>query len=200
MSNKPNNSTIILNGVRLFWIKCDPAKPVAPLDEGKPDRWEAQLRIDLDDKVNVETVQGAKIPFKTITEVADGEKPYMRLSVHKPVVNREGKALKPVDVINGALQAIDPNTIGNGSVGNVRLHVYPYELRHKTTNKVTKSGITSMLMGIQVTTLKVYRSTRNDFKAADYTVVDPSTSGDGVPGIGDDAPDVGGGVDTDEKF
>lgn len=202
MSSKPTNSTAILNGVQIFWVKCDPDNPVEPMDEGKPRRWEAQIRIPLDDHTNVDIVKGAKLSFKTITEVGEGEKPYIRLSVHKPITNREGKALKPVDVMNGALQPIDPKTIGNGSIANVRLHVYPYELRHKTTNKITKAGVTAMLMGIQVTTLKVYRSTRQDFKAADFTIVDPGTAEQNFEGPSEDAmdPDNPEAGAVDEKF
>lgn len=201
MSSTRTKSTVILHNVALFWIKCDPAKPVEAMDEDKPPRWEAQIRVDIDDAENVAIIKGAGLNPKVISDDANSPKPYLRLQVYKPIKNREGKELKPVDVVNGALQPVDPNTIGNNSRGNVRLHVYPYEMKNRA-GKVTKSGISGMLMGIQLTLHKIYRSTRKDFTAADYTVVDPvdtQETDSSAPGVDeDDNPEAG--AETTSKF
>ena len=173
MSNGNNNSqTIILNGVRLFWVKCDPENPADAYEADKPKRWEAQLRIALDDKKNIDIIKGAGLNLKPATDETDGM--HGRLQVYKPIVNRAGESLQPVRVVTGRNEPLDPNIIGNGSIGNVRLHVYPFEVRN-SKGKVTRQGVSCMLMAIQVTMLKPYHGKKQDFEVADYVVADGET-------------------------
>ena len=132
-------TTVILPGVSLFWVKCDPDHPADAFEEGKPQRWEAQLRWAIDNRQVNDIVKGAGLKAKAVADDPKADGPYMKLQVYKPVVNSKKEPLKPVNVVSGALAPIDPNTIGNGSIGNVRLHVYDYEVRSKA-GKVTKSG------------------------------------------------------------
>ena len=191
-------STVILPNVYLFWVKCDPDHPADAFEEGKPQRWEAQLRWDLDNKQVNDIVKGAGLKAKAVVDDQKAEAPYMKLQVYKPIVNSKKEPLKPVVVVSGTLSPIDPNTVGNGSIGNVRLHVYDYEVRNK--GKVTKSGTTSMLMGIQVTSHRIYKRDNNDFAPASYSVTNPEA----IPTEGeidedDDGNDVTNGS-TDPRF
>jgi hypothetical protein len=81
-------------------------------------------------------------------------------------VKRNGEAQNPVTLVGGDLSAIDPNTLGNGSIGNVRLYQYDYDVNGK-------KGIASMLMAVQITTLKEYtpKPREDDFKMTEMEVI-----------------------------
>lgn len=167
----------VLNDCELFYVKCDPARPNKAFDADRPS-WEVQLRTTSPAKKDEWIAVGFKPKLIVHKEGADEGMPVLdeagnrqwRLNLNKKSITREGKASAPVEVVNGALQPIDPNTVGNGSIGNVR--VYQYERQDKT-------GLASVLMGIQVTRHIIYtpKVRDDDFKTADYETVAPAVEG-----------------------
>jgi hypothetical protein len=151
----------MIKGAEIHYIKCDPKRPDGTYNKKNPS-WQVQLRTSdtaqrdkwkeqgLNVKLLTQKAEGAeeddpKIPVLT----ADGKKIY-RVNLKKGSIKKDGSKAEPVKVINGALEDIDPNTIANGSIANVRVFQYDY----KTEDG--KEGIASMLMAIQVTKHIVY--------------------------------------------
>jgi hypothetical protein len=55
----------------------------------------------------------------------------------------------PVELVDGKLQPLDPNSIGNGSIANLILFQHEYEYKGK-------KGMTSMLTRVQIIKHVVY--------------------------------------------
>jgi hypothetical protein len=103
-------------------------------------------------------------------------------------------------VINGKMVPIDPNSIGNGSLANVR--IFQYEYTNETTNK---KGIASVLMGIQVTKHIVYvpKARDDDFGETNNEVIgaeedDTATGGTPTEHVSDDSGTPGAALSAEE--
>jgi len=162
--NNKNNMAIIKD-VELHWIKCDPENPVRY--QGKlsnPAKWSVQIRTsdkaekalwekEYGMKMTADEQDGAIFWRTSLTTFAyrrgdDGNEDTTRLN-------------KQVTTVLADLSAVDPKTIGNGSVGNVSFYV-----------KADKSS--RSLKGIQLTKLIKYDNTDDDeFEASDdFEVLD----------------------------
>lgn len=145
----------ILNNVSIFYLKADPTKPSSKVTPDNP-RWEMQARTT--DKAQKKEWEALGIKVKVV-DPDEGELYYKTTFTKNAFkkVKKDGvevlESTKPVEIVDGELNPIDPNTIGNGSVGNVRLFLsdYSFEKEGKTF-----SGVKATLMGIQITTHKVY--------------------------------------------
>jgi hypothetical protein len=76
--------------------------------------------------------------------------------------------------VNGNLVGIDPNTIGNGSICNIRIFDYPYRFKDEEKG-VMVEGIAIVLMAVQVIKHIVYHrkpGTKEDFEEATTEVID----------------------------
>jgi hypothetical protein len=147
----------ILKNCELWHAKLDPQRPNASFNKQNPS-WELQLRttsIEQRDEWKAEHLSPKLMTYKEghaqegeaiLTE--DGKRQW-RVNLRKKSLNREGKASEPVSVIDAKLNPIDPRTIGNGSIGNVRLFQYEY------VNEA-KKGIASVLMEVQLKKHIVY--------------------------------------------
>jgi len=150
----------IIPNVELFFAKLDPNKPNARFDTENP-TWEVQIRTR--DKKQAKSWKDMNINVKPDEDDAGM---FYKASLKKKSVKRNGEPQNPVTLVGGDLSEINPNTLGNGSIGNVRVYQYDYDVGGKT-------GIASMLMAVQVTTLKEYtpKPREDDFKMTEMEVI-----------------------------
>ena len=183
----------LLKNCEVHHVKCDPERPSGRFSKTNP-RWELQMRTSDPAQREEWAANGLKpklIVGKAGTEeegvavlTADGKKQW-RVNLSKKSKNRKGEAAPPVEVVNGAREPINPNTIGNGSICNVR--IYPYDF----TNADGEKAQAAVLMGIQVTKHKVFNRPVHDDEFGmedtetiiddDVPVVNPAPSAPAAP-------------------
>jgi len=153
------NNTVILSNVELFFAKLDPANPNSRFDKENP-TWEVQIRTK--DKAIAKEWKAKNLRV-TPDENDDGV--FYRANLKKKSKKRDGSDMAPVNVVAGDLSPIDPATVGNGSIANLSVFQYDY-------NMAGKEGIASMLMGVQITTLNEYKPRPNQggFAPTEFTV------------------------------
>ncbi len=163
----------ILKNVELFYPRLDPKKPNAKFNKDQP-TWEVQLRTR-DKKVKAEWT---KLNLKPKT-VEDDDGVFYSVSLRKKSKKKDGTPNQPVNVVDGALNQISPMSIGNGSVGNVRIFQYEYGDEGK---------IASMLMAIQITKLNEYvpKASDDEFEMTETTIVRVGDSEGGDDDLDDD--------------
>ena len=155
----------ILKNVELYFAKLDPKRPNATFNTENP-TWEVQIRTK--DKKQAAEWKALNISVKP-DEDSDGKIFYKatlkKKSKKKDKSSGELVANEPVQVVSGSLEKIDPSKIGNGSIANVRLFQYEYEM-------AGKKGIASMLMAVQITKLNEYipKPREDDFEMTDFEV------------------------------
>ena len=173
----------ILNNVEVFFVRCDPAHPNAQFNKKNP-RWEVQL-ITSDPAQKEEWAghglrpklmvgkEGAPNEGEPILN-AKGQKQW-KLTLTKNSLKEEDGVMvkaKPVEVVDGNCDEVDPNTIGNGSVCNVRVYLYQYDSTKRPGTKDTGH----ILMGIQVLKHIVYTpKPREGFGKAETTRIVPQS-------------------------
>jgi hypothetical protein len=149
----------IINNVEIHWVKCDPARPERYQGKG-PAKFSVQIRVkDKKTKESLEKDYGFKF---SPMEDKDGKLVYKTsISRYAFGSDKEGnedttKPNKPVNVILADGTALDPNTVGNGSIANVSFFT-----------KEDKSGRT--LKGIQVKKLVKFeaRTDEDEFELSD---------------------------------
>jgi hypothetical protein len=174
----------LIKDAELFFAKLDPKRPNAKFNEEQP-TWEVQIRTR--DKKKAE-VWKKELHLKVVTDTDADEKTFYKVNLKRKSKKKDGTPLTPVKVVNGALDDVDPNSIGNGSIGDVQIFQYDYEV-----NK--KKGIASMLKAIQLKKHIVYTPPKrdDDFEMTDTETVTP----DDV--IGGDNDDSGTDDDDDTK-
>lgn len=163
----------ILKNCELWFAKLDPKRPNRKFHPENP-TWELQLRTSNKDTKKEWEALGLNV--KAI--VPDEGAPYFRVNLSKKSLNKEGEPAKPVNVVDAKLKPIDPSTIGNGSIGNVRIYQYEY------TKKAGGQGIVSTVMAVQVTKHIVYTpKPTEDFDELDVDteMVNDSEPSDGLP-------------------
>lgn len=150
----------MLKNVELFFAKLNPSKPNARFDKENP-TWEVQIRTR--DKSQAKSWKDMSLNVKTDDD--DGGIFY-KATLKKKSKKRDGTPQKPVDLVGGDLSQLDPDKLGNGSVGNVRIYQYDYDV-------AGKKGVATMLMGIQVTKYKEYepKPREDDFEMMDMEVI-----------------------------
>jgi hypothetical protein len=142
----------IIKDCELWFCKLDPKRPNNKFNKENP-TWECQIRTT--DKAIKKIWEELQLPVKAI--VPDEGSPYFRVNLRKKSIKEDKESASPIKVINGKLEEIDPNSIGNGSVGNIR--IFQYEYPRKDGGK----GLASVIMGIQITKHIVYKAkARND--------------------------------------
>lgn len=131
---------MIIHDCELWFAKVDPKRPNSKFNKENP-TWELQIRTT--DKDQKKDWEERGLVVKPV--LPDEGEPYFRVNLRKKSIKKDGDKASPIRVVDSKLNPIDPNTIGNGSIGHVRVYQYEY------TNKAGKPGIVSVLMGIQVT-------------------------------------------------
>jgi hypothetical protein len=149
-----------LNNVEFWYVKCDPSRPNPHYNKENP-TWEVQIRTH--DRAQAKEWEAQNLSLKAV--IPDPEKdspevcakgPYWKTVLRKKSRKKDGTPNGPVGVVNANLDPVDPNTIGNGSVGNCRIFQYPYP-------KGEGEGTATVLMEVQVVRHKLYTPTRETF-------------------------------------
>ena len=167
-------SSIFVSNVPVYFVKCHPKRPSLAMDPTKP-QWELQLRTT-DPAVHAEW-EALKLPSKF--HIPKGKGPadgFYRCNLSKRAFKKDGSPTLPVEVVTGDLRPLDPDTIGNGSIANLRLLAREY-----THNNAQKTAW--YLMAIQVTVLRPYEGGNKGFDSAGFQVEQEDT--------GEDTPDEG---------
>lgn len=179
----------IFNNVEIWHIKCDPKRPNSKYNKKNP-TWEVQMRTK-DRAQKDEWVKGNLRPHP-VREDEEGPVLYWRVNLRRKTVKSNGELADPPEVVNGLREPVDPNTVGNGSIANVRVFQYPY-----TNEDENEEGVANVLMGIQLVRHILYKpkkGQREDFGEVETEVVAPpeaSNDDDGDDDIGPDDGDEG---------
>ena len=161
----------IIRNVEIFWVKCDPKNPSRYEGKG-PAKWTVQFRVkDKDTKKQLEDLYGFK--FSPIEDDVSGKLVYKTtISRYAFRADPSGKENvndpnKPVSVVLGDLSPVDPNTVGNGSIGHISFSF-----------KDDKSSRT--LKGIQLIKMKVFEGgSDEEFEATDdFEIIGGTTEED----------------------
>jgi hypothetical protein len=167
----------LLTDCELWFLRCDPARPNNKFDKENP-TWEVQIRTT--DKTQKKEWEALSLPMKAM--VPDEGPPYFRVNLKKSSIKKDGTPAAPVKIVDGDLNEIDPNTIGNGSVGNIRIFQYDYPKKEGGG-----TGIATILMAIQITKhIEFERRPREDEFGKTTTTRVP------LPDADPDAPEHGG--------
>lgn len=152
----------LLTDCEIWFLRANPLKPNSKFDKENP-TWECQIRTS--SKTQKKTWAELNLNCKAV--VPDDGDPYFRVNLKKSSIKKDGTAAEPVKVVNGALEPLDPDTIGNGSIGNIRIFQYEYPKKEGGT------GVATILMGIQITThIEFERKAREDeFAPTDTTTI-----------------------------
>ena len=177
----------IIKNAEMYYARLDPKYPNASFDKTNP-TWEVQLRTtNLEQKREWEQL-GFKPKLLVgkdgtpeegeplLTE--DGKKQWRinlkRKSLKRDKDTKEMVPADPVKVVNGHLDDIEPTSIGNGSVGNIRIYQYEY------TKADGAQAVASVLMQIQVVKHIVYKAParEDDFEMTETETIIPEVSED----------------------
>lgn len=151
----------IIKNVELWYPRLDPKRPNNRFNKERP-TWEVQIRTK-DKKVKAEWT---KLNLRPKT-VEDDSGVFYSVTLRKKSKKADGSDNEPVRVVNGSLESINPVSIGNGSVGNIRIFQYEYG---------EEKNIANMLMSIQVTKLKEYvpKPSDDEFEMTETEIISVS--------------------------
>ena len=158
----------VIKAVEIWYPKLDPERPNARYNKKNP-TWELQLRTI--DKV-VKKMWEDELNLNVKAIIPDEGASYFRVNLKKRTIKADGTNAAPVDVVNGAKEQVDPKSIGNGSIANVRIYQYEYPKEDGT------KGIASILMGVQLIKHIVYvpKPFDDDFEEEETEVITPAAS------------------------
>ena len=154
----------IIKEAQLYFSKLDPKNPNGKFDPNNP-TWEVQIRTN--DKKKAKEWEDLKL--KVNKDEDKQGKLYYKVNLKKKSKKRDGSDQEPVTVVGGDLTPIDPKTIGNGSIANIRIYQYEYDI-------AGRKGLASMLMAVQITELHKYepKPRDDDFEMSEMKVVEIS--------------------------
>jgi len=172
---------MIIENVEIHYIKLDPTRPNGRFDPENP-TWEIQIRTR--DPQVAQQWRELNLSVKDIIPTVANVAPYHRVNLKKKSKKRsktnnnpDGSFImepsQPVTVVNGHLQSIDPNTIGNGSMANVRVFMREYR-----KDGESHASFTPVLMSLQLVKHLMYTpkfDPADEFAMAETEVV-PDTS------------------------
>jgi hypothetical protein len=176
---------MILKNCELWWCKLHPDYPN---DKFSPDNptWECQIRTT--DPEQAEEWREAGLSVKR--EAPDDGEKYYRANLKKKSKmggKFEGQPATPVKVVDGKLKDIKPDTVGNGSIANIRLEPYDWSFNGR-------SGTSLRLEAVQVIHHKVYLpEERDDDEAFEITETTVDESG-----VNEETASKGVTINTDE--
>jgi len=158
----------ILHDCEIWFAKLDPAHPNNRYNKENP-TWEVQLRT----KSKEQKAEWEALGIKVVAHREDDDGPvlYYRANLRKKSKKADGEDGSIVGVIDGECDPVDPNTIGNGSIANIRIYQYNY-----SDAESGKSGKATVLMGVQLTKHIVYtpKPREDEFKKAKTERVVPA--------------------------
>jgi hypothetical protein len=152
----------IIPNASLWFAKLDPKRPNARFNKENP-TWELQIRTE--DKDVRKAWEALGLNVKPV--VPDEGPPFWRVNLRKKKFKSNGEEAGAPDVIDGKRQKVDPNTIGNDSIGNVRIFQYTFPKGDGT------QGVATVLMGVQLTKHIMYKAAPrdDDFEETDTEVI-----------------------------
>jgi hypothetical protein len=137
----------IIKEVEIWWSKLSPNHPNTKVaGQTVNPRWELQMRTSNKDTKKELESYGFKVTTEE-DEVNGGL--YYRANIQKNTHSKDGNENQPVEVVDRKMQPVDPRSIGNGSLGNVRF-------------MAPKDSKAKILLGVQILKLVRYESQNSD--------------------------------------
>ena len=157
---------MILQNCEIWYAKLNPKRPNRRLNKENP-TWEVQLRTT--DKNVKKDWEDKNLNVRAI--VPDEGEPYFRVNLKRKSLKADGTPNNPPEAVYGKGKPVDVDTIGNGSIANVRIWQYEY------TDKLGKKGIASILDAIQLVKHIVFERNfeEEDFEEIETEIVTPET-------------------------
>lgn len=163
----------LLRNVEVYFVRLDPKKPVKSLTKGNK-QWSLQVRTSNKDIKKEWEDLGIKVKTPMIEDEKTGVPAFagywtanFSRKSKKSDPNQKDPSLwednEPVEVIDGKRRPVDPTTIGNGSIANIRVYRREYKIEG-----VDRVGFT--LMALQLVSLKLYTQQpfEDDFDDEEY--------------------------------
>ena len=143
----------LLNNCELWFLRADKDRPNNKFDKENP-TWEVQIRTTSKEQKK----EWEALNLNINPEVPDEGPPFWKVNLKKGSKKKDGSPSDCPRVVDGDLEPIDPSTVGNCSIGNVRIYQYEFP------GKDGKTAIGTLFMGLQVTTLVEFeRKPREEF-------------------------------------
>jgi len=170
----------ILKNVMIRYARLNPDRPSTKVN--KKGEWQVQAYTRDKEQVKEWKKEGI-----TVKLAEDAEGIIYTVNFRKKATKKDGTPGKPPTVVNSKLVAIDPKSVGNGSVVNLNLSSYDYTFEGK-------SGLAFQLNGLQILKHVVFKPKPFDGfseEEGETEVVDemPDEAGD-EEGGDDKVPDV----------
>ena len=171
----------VIKKAAIWYLKCDSKRPNAKYSPDNP-TWEVELRTNVLEEKKAWEALG--LSPKPVTDEETGARLYWRVKLRRKKFKVDKKTNPPTiteneapKVVNGALTPIDPNTVGNDSIANVRVFQYDF------VDKEGVKKIVSVLMEVQVIKHKVYVPKKRDdeFEPTDTETIQPTAQDDADP-------------------
>jgi hypothetical protein len=169
----------IIKNVELHFAKLNPKRPNATFNKENP-TWELQLRTSsLEQKKEWDnlSLKPKLIVYKEGEEnegepiLTESGKKQWRVNLRKRSKDKDGNPAAAVKVVNGSLEEIDPDTIGNGSIAHVRIYQYEYD-------SAGEKKVATVLMALQLVKHIVYEAAPRDdeFEMTETQTFNPKAS------------------------
>jgi len=166
----------ILKNVAIRFARLNPDRPSTKVN--KKGEWQVQAYTRSKDQAAEWKKEGI---FVKLAEDAEGI--IYTVNFRKKAIKKDGGKAQPPTVVNSKLVAIDPKSVGNGSIVNLNLSSYDYTFEGK-------KGIAFQLNGVQVMKHVVFKPKPYDGfseEEGDTEVIDENPDEDGdVDGGGED--------------
>lgn len=162
----------ILKNVEVRFAQLNPEKPSTKIK--KSGRWSIQIFTRSRDQAKEWRDLNIKVKMNE-----DDSGVFYTANIARNVVKTDGTKAEAPKVVNGNLVGIDPNTIGNGSICNIR--IFQYEYTFKNEDGSTVEGIATILMAVQVIKHIVYHrkpGAMEDFEETATETIDPEPMDD----------------------
>lgn len=161
----------ILSNVEIWHVKCDPERPNPKFNKKNP-TWETQGRTT--SKEVKKQWEDLGLSVKAVREDEEGPVLYYRINLRRKSIKENGQRAEAPEVVNGAREPINPNTVGNGSIANIRIFQYNF------TDDDGKSGKATVLMGLQLVKHIIYKPKPRDdgFQEIETTTIAATESED----------------------
>jgi hypothetical protein len=153
---------MIIKDCEIWHCKLDPKRPNDRFDKDNP-TWECQIRTS--DKTKKKQWEDANLLVKPVIP-DDDTPPYWKVNLRRRKFKADGSESPYVELMDGQRNPVDPHSIGNGSIANVKVFQY---------DKKDKSGVVTMLTGVQITKHIVYipKPRDDDFEDEEYERISP---------------------------
>jgi hypothetical protein len=137
---KTENVEMVLRNVRVNYAKV--IRPGAAYEEGKPDEWSVNMYVTAED--------AAKLKAQHVTGKLDRDGAEYFVA-KRASVSKKGDKVSPPQIVDGGKNLWNGGDIGNGSVCNVKVALFPWAFKNRR-------GVYVYLQGLQVVNHVPYTS------------------------------------------